>query len=155
MGLRTTLRHLIMGGQTPPTPSSPAFSSPGSSQGRSEASAPTPRVTPAPPPPEPTDDEVKAQIEKHLQAARLVIFMKGTADAPRCGFSASAGEMAVNLGVPFHTVDVTTEPGMREGVKAFTQWPTIPQVFVDGKFVGGSDIMKEMYESGDLRQMLK
>ena len=146
MGIRSTLRNMILGSSPPPPgPARP----PGTE---------TPTWTPPPSRREAetelSPEGVQAAIDQHLQRARVVLFMKGDAAAPRCGFSAAAVDMASRLGVPFHTVDVLTEPGMRDGVKAFTRWPTIPQVFVDGKFVGGSDIMREMVENGDLKQML-
>ncbi|MCK6527011.1 glutaredoxin [Myxococcota bacterium] len=95
-----------------------------------------------------------AFITGEIAKARLVIFMKGNPAEPRCGFSAAAVEIAQASGVGFHTVDVLSEPGVRDGVKARTQWPTIPQVFIDGKFVGGSDIFREMWESGEVRRTL-
>ena len=84
----------------------------------------------------------------------VVLFMKGTALFPQCGFSSRAVAILNHLGVQFESVDVLQDQGVRQGIKAFSDWPTIPQLYVDGEFIGGSDIMMEMYESGELAQLL-
>ena len=96
-------------------------------------------------------DRIRDTIGKN----HIVIFMKGNRHFPQCGFSAATVEVFEHLGVPFETVDVLQDPEVREGVKQFTKWPTIPQVFINGKFVGGCDIVREMYDSGELQPMVK
>jgi len=96
-------------------------------------------------------DRIRNTVEKN----RIVIFMKGNRHFPQCGFSASTIEIFQALGAPFETVDVLQDMEIREGVKQFTKWPTIPQVFIDGKFVGGCDIVREMYDSGELQPLVK
>ena len=95
---------------------------------------------------------IKDQVEKH----RVVLYMKGTPDFPQCGFSANAVGILKACGVddPF-TVNVLEEPEIRQGIKQFANWPTIPQLYVNGEFVGGSDIMTEMYRSGELKKLLE
>jgi monothiol glutaredoxin len=80
--------------------------------------------------------------------------MKGSPVFPQCGFSAAVVQMLTNLGVRFKGIDVLTDPSLRQGIKEFSQWPTIPQLYVKGEFVGGCDIVREMYESGELEQYL-
>jgi monothiol glutaredoxin len=96
-------------------------------------------------------DVIKNQVEKH----RVVLYMKGTPDFPQCGFSANAVGILRACGVddPF-TVNVLEEPEIRQGIKQFANWPTIPQLYVNGEFIGGSDIMTEMYQSGELKKLL-
>ena len=96
-------------------------------------------------------DRIRDTVGKN----HIVIFMKGNRHFPQCGFSASTVEVFEHLGAPFETVDVLQDPEIREGVKQFTKWPTIPQVFINGKFVGGCDIVREMYDSGELQPMVK
>ena len=85
----------------------------------------------------------------------VVLFMKGTVLFPQCGFSSRAIAILNHLGVEFESVDVLQDQGVRQGIKAYSDWPTIPQLYVKGEFVGGSDIMMEMYESGELAQLLE
>jgi len=101
------------------------------------------------------DDVVKQKIDEKVKSAPVVIFMKGSPMLPQCGFSATAVEVLKRAGAesPAH-VDVLQDPEIREGVKAFTGWPTLPQVFVGGEFVGGSDIVRELYENGELAQKI-
>lgn len=80
--------------------------------------------------------------------------MKGTKDAPLCGFSHTVVEIFKTLGAPVHSVDVLSNPAIRDGIKTFTNWPTIPQVFVKGEFIGGCDIIRDLYESGELAKKL-
>ncbi|MFN3536974.1 MAG: Grx4 family monothiol glutaredoxin [Brevundimonas sp.] len=84
----------------------------------------------------------------------VVLFMKGTPDAPRCGFSAAVVQILDHVGASFVGVDVLQDEALRDGIKAFTDWPTIPQLYVKGEFVGGSDIVREMFQSGELLQAL-
>lgn len=102
-----------------------------------------------------TDNLVFDQIRRDITTNEVVLYMKGTKDAPMCGFSAVAVQVLTRLGVPnFKDVNVLADPELREGIKQFTDWPTIPQLYIKGEFVGGSDIMREMYESGELDQLL-
>jgi monothiol glutaredoxin len=96
-----------------------------------------------------------ARIDEIVKAKDVVLFMKGTELFPQCGFSARAVAILNHLGVPFETVDVLQDPEIRQGIKEYSDWPTIPQLYVKGEFVGGSDIMMEMYEAGELQQLLK
>jgi monothiol glutaredoxin len=84
----------------------------------------------------------------------VVLFMKGTPLFPQCGFSSRAIAILDRLGAPYETVDVLQDPEVRQGIKAYSDWPTIPQLYVKGEFVGGSDIMMEMFENGELQQLL-
>jgi monothiol glutaredoxin len=99
--------------------------------------------------------DVVERIQNAVNNNKIMIFMKGTASFPQCGFSAATVQVFEQLGVPFETADVLSDPELREAIKRFTNWPTIPQVFIGGKFVGGCDIVREMYESGDLQKMLE
>ena len=100
------------------------------------------------------DDQVQARIGGIVNANDVVLFMKGTPIFPQCGFSSTAIQILERLGVEFDTVDVLRDPEVRAGVKVFSDWPTVPQLYVKGEFVGGSDIMMEMYESGELGELL-
>ena len=99
-------------------------------------------------------DDVQARIQGLVDANPVLLFMKGSPLFPQCGFSSRAVAILNHLGVQFESVDVLQDQGVRQGIKAFSDWPTIPQLYVDGEFVGGSDIMMEMYESGELAQLL-
>src|SRR5688500_18454409 len=102
-----------------------------------------------------TDNLVFDQIRRDITSNDVVLYMKGTKDAPMCGFSAVAVQVLTRLGVPnFKDVNVLADPELRDGIKQFTDWPTMPQLYIKGEFVGGSDIMREMYESGELEQLL-
>jgi monothiol glutaredoxin len=98
---------------------------------------------------------VFARIEADIQAAPVVLYMKGTPVFPQCGFSAQVVQVLSELGVKFQTHDVLSDDGLRQGIKEFSNWPTVPQLYVDGEFVGGCDIIREMYVSGELAQLLK
>ena len=100
-------------------------------------------------------DDTHARLEALVKASPVVLFMKGTELFPQCGFSSRAVAILQHLGVSFETVDVLQDQAVRQGIKAFSDWPTIPQLYVDGEFVGGSDIMMEMYESGELAQLFE
>src|SRR6056300_705161 len=100
------------------------------------------------------DDQTKSQIESEINSQDVVLFMKGTPVFPQCGFSAAVVGVLTHLNVPFRGVNVLEDDAVREGIKAFTDWPTIPQLYVKGEFVGGCDIIREMYETGELIEML-
>ena len=98
--------------------------------------------------------DVNARIDALVKQSDIVLFMKGTPLFPQCGFSQRAVAILDHLGVAFETVDVLQDPEIRNGIKAYSDWPTIPQLYVKGEFVGGSDIMMEMFEAGELQQLL-
>ena len=99
------------------------------------------------------DDGVKDRIEKEISSNDVVLFMKGTPVFPQCGFSSMVSQVLNHIGVEFKGVDVLAEPTLREGIREFSDWPTIPQLYVKGKFIGGCDIVKEMYENGELQEL--
>jgi monothiol glutaredoxin len=99
--------------------------------------------------------KTKEQIESLLNTNKVVLFMKGTPSFPQCGFSARATAILGELGVEFKGVDVLEDPDLRQGIKEFGNWPTIPQLYVNKELVGGSDIMMEMFESGELKELFK
>lgn len=101
------------------------------------------------------NSDVKSKIEKLLAQNRVVLFMKGSASFPQCGFSARAVAILNEIGTDFSTVDVLEDEDVRTGIKEFGNWPTIPQLYIDQKLVGGSDIMMEMFEAGELQGLLK
>lgn len=98
---------------------------------------------------------VTAQIQQEVESGDVVLFMKGTPMFPQCGFSAAVVQALTLSGVKFKGVDVLTDPGVRDGIKTFSNWPTIPQLYVKGEFVGGCDIIREMYETGELQKMFE
>lgn len=100
-------------------------------------------------------DESQARIGELVAANDVVLFMKGSPLFPQCGFSSRAVSILQHLNVEFGSVDVLQDQGIRQGIKAFSDWPTIPQLYVKGEFVGGSDIMMEMYESGELAELFE
>ena len=102
-----------------------------------------------------TDNQVRDRIGEEIAANDVVLFMKGTPQVPQCGFSAAVTNVLLQLGVPFKGVDVLADDAIRQGIKAFSNWPTIPQVYVKGEFVGGCDIVREMYQSGELQRLLE
>jgi monothiol glutaredoxin len=95
------------------------------------------------------------RIKKDITDNRVMLFMKGNALFPQCGFSARVVQILSHMGVPFQTANVLEDPALREGVKTFSQWPTIPQLYVDGEFIGGCDIVTEMFQSGELEALMK
>jgi monothiol glutaredoxin len=99
-----------------------------------------------------TNDQ--SRIGEIVSKNDIVLFMKGTALFPQCGFSSRAVAILDRLGVPYETVDVLQDPEIRAGIKEYSDWPTVPQLYVKGEFVGGSDIMMEMFESGELQELL-
>jgi monothiol glutaredoxin len=98
--------------------------------------------------------DVNERIDSLVKGNEVVLFMKGTALFPQCGFSSRAIAILEHLGVPYETVDVLQDQDIRQGIKAYSDWPTIPQLYVKGEFVGGSDIMMEMFESGELKSLV-
>ena len=94
------------------------------------------------------------QIRKEINDNDVVLYMKGTAVFPQCGFSAAVVQILTELGVPFKDINVLEDNIIREAIKEFTQWPTIPQLYVKGEFIGGCDIVREMYETGELAQLI-
>ena len=98
--------------------------------------------------------DTNARIDEIVKSKDIVLFMKGTALFPQCGFSSRAVAILDHLGVQFDTVDVLQDPEIRQGIKDYSDWPTVPQLYVKGEFVGGSDIMMEMFEAGELQQMM-
>ncbi|ACK72760.1 glutaredoxin-like protein [Gloeothece citriformis PCC 7424] len=99
--------------------------------------------------------EVKARIDKLVKDNKILVFMKGNKLMPQCGFSNNVVQILSVLGVPFETVDVLADFEIRQGIKEYSNWPTIPQVYINGEFVGGSDIMIELYQSGELQEMVE
>jgi monothiol glutaredoxin len=97
----------------------------------------------------------QTRIADIVNSNDIVLFMKGTALFPQCGFSSRAVAILDHLGAPYHTVDVLSDPEVRSGIKTYSDWPTIPQLYVKGEFLGGSDIMMEMYEAGELQALLQ
>ena len=101
------------------------------------------------------NDETKNLIQGHINDNEVCLFMKGTPDAPQCGFSMAVTNMLKLLEVNFKGINVLEDQNVREGIKVFSDWPTIPQLYVKKEFVGGCDIVKEMYESGELKKILE
>ncbi|MEM6613127.1 MAG: Grx4 family monothiol glutaredoxin [Cyanobacteria bacterium P01_C01_bin.72] len=99
--------------------------------------------------------EVKAKIEKLVNENKIMVFMKGSKLMPQCGFSNNVVQILNTLGVPFETFDILADPEIRQGIKDYSNWPTIPQIYLNGEFVGGSDIAIELYKSGELQQMVE
>ena len=100
------------------------------------------------------DDQTKSLIQNHIDANEVCLFMKGTPDAPQCGFSMAVTNMLKILEVNFKSVNVLEDQKIRERIKTFSEWPTIPQLYIKKEFVGGCDIVKEMYETGELKKIL-
>jgi monothiol glutaredoxin len=99
--------------------------------------------------------EVKAKIDQLLKENKIMVFMKGSKLMPQCGFSNNVVQILNTLGVPYETVDILADPEIRQGIKEYSNWPTIPQIYLNGEFVGGSDIAIELYQSGELQQMVE
>ena len=100
-------------------------------------------------------DQTRKEIENDIKNNKVVIFMKGTIDQPMCGFSGRAIQILQSYGFPIKGFNVLASEELRQGIKEFTNWPTIPQIFINGEFVGGADIIAEMHENGELAQLLK
>jgi monothiol glutaredoxin len=101
------------------------------------------------------DDSTKSLIQNHIDTNEVCLFMKGTPDAPQCGFSMAVSNMLKILEVNYKSINVLESQSLREGIKEFSDWPTIPQIYIKGEFVGGCDIVKEMYENGELKKVLE
>ncbi|RIK92935.1 MAG: Grx4 family monothiol glutaredoxin [Proteobacteria bacterium] len=102
-----------------------------------------------------SSNPVRERISKEVRENDVVLYMKGTPMFPQCGFSAAVVEILEYFGVPYKGIDVLQDPSLRQGIKEFANWPTIPQLYVKGEFVGGCDIVREMAENGELAQVLK
>ncbi len=100
------------------------------------------------------DDTLRQRIDQEVGSNDVVLFMKGTPVFPQCGFSAVVVQVLSHLGVKFKGINVLEDPSIREGIKEYSAWPTIPQLYVKGEFVGGCDIVREMFESGELTELL-
>ena len=101
------------------------------------------------------EEQIKNQIEKEISTNEVCLFMKGTPDAPQCGFSMAVTNMLKILEVNFKSVNVLENEQIKQGIKEFSEWPTIPQLYIKKEFVGGCDILKEMYENGELKKILE
>ena len=99
------------------------------------------------------DEGVQSRIEKEINSNDVVLFMKGTPVFPQCGFSSMVSQALSHIGVEFKGIDVLAEPTLRDGIKSFSDWPTIPQLYYKGEFIGGCDIVKEMHENGELKEL--
>src|SRR5215470_13029668 len=102
-----------------------------------------------------SDNPVFDRIKQDIGGNDIVLYMKGTPVYPQCGFSAAVVQVLSELGIKFKGIDVLTDPSLRQGIKEFSQWPTIPQLYVKGEFVGGCDIVREMHASGELQELLQ
>jgi monothiol glutaredoxin len=100
-----------------------------------------------------TDQTVLDRIKQDVTSSPVVLYMKGTPVFPQCGFSAAVVQILTHLGIKFKGIDVLQDPAIRQGIKDYSSWPTIPQLYVKGEFIGGCDIIREMYETGELRQV--
>lgn len=100
-------------------------------------------------------EDVQQRIKEIIDTNNIVLFMKGEAETPMCGFSASVVQILQHMGADFHDVNVLEDPDVREGIKEFSDWPTIPQLYVGKEFIGGCDIVREMYMNGELQEILK
>lgn len=98
---------------------------------------------------------VQEKIKSQISDNHIILYMKGNAELPMCGFSARAVNILKSCGAQFATVDVLQDEEIRQGIKVFSNWPTIPQLYVNGEFIGGSDIMAEMFEAGELQELVK
>jgi monothiol glutaredoxin len=99
--------------------------------------------------------ELKEKIDNLVQQNKIFVFMKGNKLMPQCGFSNNVVQILNTLGVPFETFDVLSDSEIRQGIKEYSEWPTIPQVYIDGQFVGGSDILIELYQNGKLQELVE
>ena len=99
--------------------------------------------------------EVQQRLDQIVQSNKIVVFMKGTKLMPQCGFSNNVVQILNVLGAPFETVDVLSDYDVRQGIKEYSNWPTIPQVYLNGEFLGGSDILVELYQKGELQEMVE
>jgi len=102
-----------------------------------------------------TTNPVFERIKQDVGSNDVVLYMKGTPVFPQCGFSATVVQVLTHMGVKFKGIDVLTDPSLRQGIKDFSQWPTVPQLYVKGEFVGGCDIVREMYQTGELQRLME
>ncbi len=102
-----------------------------------------------------TTNPVFERIRQEVGGNDVVLYMKGTPVFPQCGFSAAVVQVLTQIGVKFKGIDVLTDPSLRQGIKDFSQWPTVPQLYIKGEFVGGCDIVREMYQTGELQSLLE
>lgn len=100
------------------------------------------------------DEQLRARIQELLASNKIVLFMKGSKSFPQCGFSATVVEVLKRTNADFHTVNILADGDMRSGMKEFSNWPTFPQLYVDGKFIGGCDIVRDMYSAGELQPII-
>ncbi len=100
-------------------------------------------------------ESIQERIQKEIKSHKVVLFVKGTPAAPQCGFSAATMELFKKMKTPFHSVDILSNSDIRAALPQISSWPTFPQIFIDGNFVGGCDIVHEMFESGELQKLLK
>lgn len=100
-------------------------------------------------------EDIFKKIQETISNNDVVLYMKGSQDMPQCGFSATVSHVLKQLGVQFVDIDVLRDPEIRQGIKEFSDWPTIPQLYIKGEFIGGCDIVKEMYQSGELKELLQ
>ena len=100
-------------------------------------------------------ETVQQQIQKEISENAILLYVKGSPQMPMCGFSKGVMDVFTSLKVPFKTIDVLSDPEIREGIKLFTQWPTIPQVFIKGEFIGGYDIVRDLHKSGELLKLVQ
>ncbi len=101
-----------------------------------------------------SEQDIQGWIGKTVAGNDVVLFMKGTKDMPQCGFSMQVAQILKHLGIDFKDVNVLEDMGVREGIKAYSNWPTIPQLYVKGEFIGGCDIVREMFQAGELQELL-
>ena len=101
------------------------------------------------------DQTVTERIKRDIEDNDVVLYMKGTPVFPQCGFSAAVVQVLSHMGVKFKGIDILVDPALRQGIKDFSNWPTIPQLYVKGEFIGGCDIVRDMYEHGELQSLLK
>ncbi len=99
--------------------------------------------------------DIKSKIQDDITKNKVVIYMKGTPDAPQCGFSAAVVTLLKSHNVPFETRNILEDPALRQAIKDFTNWPTIPQIFINGEFIGGCDILHELNKNGELKKLLE
>ncbi|MFO1463373.1 MAG: Grx4 family monothiol glutaredoxin [bacterium] len=99
--------------------------------------------------------DIQSKIAQQIRDHKILIYMKGTPAFPQCGFSAAVVDVFNRMGVPYQTVNVLEDPEIRDGIKVFSNWPTIPQIYIEGKFIGGCDIVREMYARGELQPLVQ
>jgi len=101
------------------------------------------------------DENIKQRIESDVKTNKVMLYMKGTVDEPQCGFSAQVVSVLKSYDVPFETFNILEDDDIRQGIKEYSDWPTVPQLYVNGEFIGGCDILTEMHSSGELKEVLE